>query len=77
MSQAFLYETYRTQLGADRTSASDAIALANTPAGANNPANNTVGIGLKTANARAVAFAISGGTPCPILEPATVASACI
>lgn len=49
-----LYSSYRSALAADATSADDLVALSTLSVLPNNPINGSVGIGVKSANGRAV-----------------------
>ena len=65
------YSSYRTALGTNASSADDAVALANTPAGAFNPINGSANLDVKSANGRALGLNTpevlmnSTGSPCP------------
>jgi hypothetical protein len=74
------YSTYCTALAANATSPDDMTALANTPCGPNNPANNTANIGVKSPNGRAVGLNLAEqpfptNSSCP--TPMFTGSGCI
>jgi hypothetical protein len=56
------YAAFRTALNNDNTTANDTTALANVPATSTNPLTGTSSINVKTANARALGFNVTGGS---------------